>query len=741
MTAGMETIAGATGEYPLHRLGWKSFQDLCVSIAEECLRRPVQSFLPSNDAGRDGAFIGRWEGDSAAAGESTIQCKFTSKPEQNLTLSMLADELPKAARLAGRGLAHDYIILTNHPVTGQSDLAIRSAFEAQGVGRCRVYGSDWICRQIRTSPRLRMIAPRLYGLGDLTDLLDARAYEQAQLILSAMGSDLQRLVVTEAHRRSVRAISQHSLVLLLGAPAAGKSTIGASIAIGAADIWGSQTIRATSPDDVQRHLSAAGSQFFWIDDAWGNTQYQAQMTERWNQVFPLMQGAMRRNTRFLITSRDYIWNAARKDLKLSAMPALRQSQVIINVQELSTGEKAQMLYNHLKLGDQPATFRKAVKDLLPGLAERKDFLPETARRFGSSFFAASLKTDPQSVGAFFGKPQEFLLETVAGLSPACQAAIATVFLNGGRVRSPVSADHIQSGSSAFGAEPAQVRTELEALNGSLLLLAKDDVGAFWTYKHPTVSDAFAKHLASNPELVEMYLRGANPYSIIYEVVCAGVTIAGAPLIVPDTLIDTLVDKLASVEKAFLRTFVTYRANRVFTEAILARRPDLTSGFSGFAEPIKDDPDSQLLARLHEFELLHETDREVFVAASIADSSIFEDASLRRVLNEEELNEARQRARTHVLERIDDHVARVRAEWDKDYPPEDYFYDLERAILSIADEVNSTSDAPLFGLSQAIQKAVSAMEEQYEPSSSTSAPVSSSTPQASGLAALFRDVDE
>ena len=270
-------IAATRGDYPLHLLGWKAFQDLCVSVAEECLRRPVQTFLPNNDAGRDGAFIGKWEGADPAAGESTIQCKFTSRPDANLTLSVLSDELEKARLLAARGLAADYIILTNHPITGASELQIRTAFEAVGAGRCRIFGYTWIVGQIRASPRLRMPAPRLYGLCDLSGLLDARAYAQAKLILSAMGDDLQRLVITDAHRRSVRAISEHNLVLLLGAPAAGKSTIGASLAIGAADIWGCSTIRATSPADIQLHLDPDMRQFFWIDDAWGNTQYQRQM--------------------------------------------------------------------------------------------------------------------------------------------------------------------------------------------------------------------------------------------------------------------------------------------------------------------------------------------------------------------------------------------------------------------------------------------------------------------------------
>lgn len=247
------TLLAVAGDYPLHKLGWKAFQDLCVGVAEECLRRPVQNFLAGNDAGRDGAFVGRREGDDPAAGESTIQCKFTSKEANNLSLSMLTDELAKAERLAGKGLAHDYIILTNHTITGESELAIRAAFQAVGVGRCRIFGSDFINRQIRTSSRLRMMAPRLYGLGDLNDVLDARAYAQAQLILSAMGEDLQRIVVTEAHRRSVRAISEHNVVLLLGPPAAGKSTIGASIAIGAADIWRS----STNTSHITRRRTAA----------------------------------------------------------------------------------------------------------------------------------------------------------------------------------------------------------------------------------------------------------------------------------------------------------------------------------------------------------------------------------------------------------------------------------------------------------------------------------------------------
>lgn len=743
------TLLEASAPYPLHLLGWKAFQDLCVSIAEECLRRPVQSFLPGNDAGRDGAFVGRWDGEDPASGESTIQCKFTSKAEDNLTLSKLNDELDKAAALARKGLASDYIILTNHPVTGASEIAIKIAFEAQGVGRCRVFGYDFLIRQIKSSPRLRMMVPRLYGLGDLSDLLDARAYAQTQLILSAMGDDLQKLVVTDAHRRSVRAISEHNLVLLLGAPAAGKSTIGASLAIGAADIWQCETIRATSPEDINRHLNPSVKQFFWIDDAWGNTQYQNQTAEAWNKTFPLMQGVMRQGTRFLITSRDYIWHAAKSDLKLQALPVLSKSQVIINVQELKLQEKAQILYNHLKLGDQPSSFRQKVKEHLPELAELKDFLPETARRLGSSFFAGEMSTNKTTLLRFFKEPQAFLLQTISNLAADCRAAIALVFMNGGNVRSPVSLDDLEYAANAFGVTPASVRIQLEALNGSLLLLVKDEAGMVWRYKHPTIGDSFASHISGSPELVEIYLRGAKPDSIIAEVVCGGVEMYGAPVVIPDSLHPLLAERLRSMAPHRLVGFLTRRSNTSFTKRMIEMCPDILQGLNHFMRPIKDDSDATFLATLHAQKLLSEALRLNFVeavrtaAVEEADSSFLEDPELGSVLTPEEHRSILRAVEEQLMPNLSDVIGTLKAQWTPDYPPDEHFDQFQASVKLFSKHLSKERDhsTTIAQVSSQIREAVTQMQERFQPPSPTSAPTSSSTPAPTGLSSVFRDVDE
>ncbi len=241
--------------YELHTLGWKAFQTLCVTIVSEVWGQTVQSFFDSHDGGRDGAFHGKWKSKSGEMfeGSFTAQCKFTSKAGKQIQLSDLNDELGKAKRLADRGLADNYFLFTNACLTGANEEVIRKAFlEISGIKKFAGYGGDRISTFIRESSRLRMLVPRVYGLGDLSQILDARAYDQAREILSALGDDLSKFVITDAYQRSAKALVEHGFVLLLGEPACGKSTIAAALAVGALDEWRCSTLSCRCSERPQR---------------------------------------------------------------------------------------------------------------------------------------------------------------------------------------------------------------------------------------------------------------------------------------------------------------------------------------------------------------------------------------------------------------------------------------------------------------------------------------------------------
>src|SRR2546421_461282 len=176
------TVQANEVTYELHTLGWKAFQDLCVSITTQVLGQTVQAFLPGNDGGRDGAFHGEWRSESGEIlqGAFTVQCKFSAKRGKTLRLPDLAEEITKAKRLVEEGLARNYLLMTNAGLSAVAEEEIRRGFvDSAGVTNLKVFGREWISQKIRENPKLRMLVPRLYGLGDLSQILDERAYAQA----------------------------------------------------------------------------------------------------------------------------------------------------------------------------------------------------------------------------------------------------------------------------------------------------------------------------------------------------------------------------------------------------------------------------------------------------------------------------------------------------------------------------------------------------------------------------------
>jgi hypothetical protein len=220
--------------YDLHNLGWSSFQQLCLTVSREILGQTVQSFLDSGDGGRDGAFKGTWKPNvrEELTGRFVIQCKFTSRSNYVLRPSDLTDEVAKVKRLVAKGLCDSYVLMTNAGLPGKRAEDIETLFVDAGVAHVLVLGSTWITKQILENKRLRMLVPRVYGLGDLSQILDERAYSQAHAILESLREDLAKVVVTDAYQKAAEALDKHSFVLLIGEPAAGKTTIASMLAKG-----------------------------------------------------------------------------------------------------------------------------------------------------------------------------------------------------------------------------------------------------------------------------------------------------------------------------------------------------------------------------------------------------------------------------------------------------------------------------------------------------------------------------
>ncbi len=754
------TVQAGDVTYELHSLGWKSFQNLCVAIAGEVWGQVVQSFFDSRDGGRDGAFHGTWRPQKGESfqGSFTAQCKFTAEAGKTLRPSDLDDDLAKARHLASRGLADNYILFTNANLTGATEDTVRENFEAiPGIRHFAAYGRERISQIIRESPRLRMLVPRVYGLGDLSQIFDERAYAQAREILSALGDDLAKFVITDPYRKSAKALVEHRFVLLLGEPACGKSTIAAALAVGALDEWGCSTVKVRDADEFVRHSNPnEPKQFFWVDDAFGATQFDWSSAAAWNRVFPNIQAAIRRGARVLFTSRNYIYRSAREHLKESALPVMKESQVVIRVENLSKTEREQILYNHIRLGSQRKEFKRRIKSFLPGVASNHRFSPEIARRLGNQAFTKHLLMTKSGLDDFVSHPLELLCEIIRTLDADSRSAIALVFMRGGTLPSPVEMTiEEQRAVTLLGGSAGGVRAAMTALDGSLLIRSFLAGSYVWRFKHPTIRDAFATLVAEDVELMDVYLAGTPVETLFGEVSCGDVGIEGVKVVIPAARFSSLIARVHGFmatnmpNKWAAHRFLTYRCDRDFLVAFIASCPEFISNLR-VGSYLYAVSDVHILVRLQEFGLLPDDKRKQIVsdirelAVDTPDAGFLND-NVRGLLTSEELAEILERVRTELLPDLNSQIDGWSQSYDRDGDPEDHFSELVGALqiyrreFAEDEEASARLDAALGEIEKVVEELRSEMPPEPDSDDFVGGSVASDGEDASR--SIFDDVDQ
>jgi hypothetical protein len=681
--------------YELHRLGWNSFQQLCQTICREVLGQTVESFLDSNDAGKDGAFAGTW---TRAPGEIytgrfVIQCKFTARADQNLKPSDLRDELEKVRKLVDTDQCDVYVLMTNAGVSGAQIVKVKALLTQAGVKHVLIFGSTWINQQVRERKNLRIHVPRMYGLGDLSQILDERAYSQARAVLDSMREDLAKVVITASYAKAVEALNKHSFVMLIGEPAAGKTTIASILAMAAADKWGSSVLKLSDPAKVEERWNPdEPSQFFWVDDAFGIMQYESSLAHSWNHILPQVRTMLRQGAKIVMTSRDYIYKRARRDLKEGAFPLFNESQVVIDVHDLSAQERQQILYNHLKLGSQSPEFIAEIKPHLVSVAAHPRFIPEIARRLADPAFTKRLHLTEYHLGQFVQKREQLLQEVLGGLDKESMAALALIYMKKDHLESPVSLqDSEEDALRRLGSSLGQCIAALESLNGSLVVHQNVDGESVWRFKHPTIGDAFASALAQRPDLLGIFLLGSATENLIQQVTCGDVGIERA-VMVPKTLYSQMIARLSEFTtsenyksqhlaswgaKWSLHAFLTRRCSKEFLAIYIQTNPDLIDKACNPGLYLKASSEVRLAVRLHSFGLLPEKSRKAFVevlsayAVSGEDMYALDDVEVRGVFSDVEFEALIARVREELLPCLGSVRESVQDAYNADEPADEH----------------------------------------------------------------------
>jgi len=692
---------GQLVDLALHTLGWKAFQDLCAQVCEEVLQRPVAIYREAQDGGQDAVFL--FKKSKGLTGTGTVQCKFTSDSKRRLKLSDLNVEKVSIKELVAKGEADTYYFITNMGVDAPVAVDIRTELTSLGVSNPEIFGREWITQQIRESSRLRALVPRVYGLGDLSVILDERRAEQTQALLGHLIPSLSVYVPTSAHRQAVRVLKEHGIVLLLGPPAAGKSMLAAILATSALDDGNHRCFQVDSPQELLEHWNPnEPGGFYWIDDAFGPNQLREDFVDQWISMMSKVKTAISRGNRFVLTSRSHIWNAAKQKLATRNHPLLADNTAIVDVGMLSPEERSQILYNHIKAGNQTKEWKSQVKPFLDDLSKKSNLLPEIARRLGNKSYTSGLTLSSQDLEKFVNEPMEYLKETVGELNDAQRAALTLVFLNKSKLSADVRDHEAWSRvCDKFGVSQVEIGDALEQLNDTFIVRKQEKTGSFWSFSHPTISDALSSILGYRNDLVELYLRGVRIGNILSDVVCENAKIIRDAIVVPESLNDLLVERLLETENEIninrmLFSFLNSRASENVLKTYLKQDLSVLSRSNAFAWRLNADDKIHLQALAHKYGLLPPDLREK--SAEYIERKIVDDLDCSILDNDEVLGlipASRYfslviKLRTEIQESIEDRIETILDEADLETDPDDSFYEVNR-FLSDMEEIMSEDD--------------------------------------------------
>jgi hypothetical protein len=436
----------------------------------------------------------------------------------------LEEEFTKIPALVGGGLCRSYVLMTNARITGNAEAKICGRLRGAGVEYPLVLDGQWVCDTIARYRELRLFVPRVYGLGDLSQILDERAYAQASVLLEAAHDQVAAFVITEPYRKAAQALQDHGFVLLLGDPAVGKSVIALMLALAAADNWGCVTVKARTASELVAHWNPhEAGQFFWVDDAFGAVRHEEQLTKDWARSMPHIMSAISKGARVVLTARSYIYQDARPLLKEYAYPRLREQQVLVDVEDLTLDERKQMLYNHIAGGDQPVDVKAEMKQFLDHAAAAEPFRPEMARRLGLRAFTGSLSMTETGITEFMTHPRQFLRDVYEQLGADQQAALALVYAAAvdGSLENPLSLTEAQRDIiDRAGSTPAGAVRSLHSLTGSFLQVTGPPLGRpGWAFRHPTLWEGFASWLPTQAHLLTVVLAGLTDSALLTRVDC------------------------------------------------------------------------------------------------------------------------------------------------------------------------------------------------------------------------------
>jgi KaiC/GvpD/RAD55 family RecA-like ATPase len=497
--------------YDFRTLSPLDFEEIVRDLLQAELSQRFESFGPGRDSGIDFRF-------AEAGGNAIVQVKHTPDATTADLIRAVRLENDKISKLRPRPTR--YLFATSAVLTPHSKSKLQELFTAAPLAAPDIFGREDLNNFLGRHKDLERKHFKLWLASTevLERILHSGVYNRTQTEMDAVRNIVPKFVNNESVVQAEQILSRHGALIITGQPGVGKSTLARML------LWlhAEQGWEIFVIDDIKEAFEMAGEgkrRLIFFDDFLGQVRLSTDIIRGMDQRFPPFLQRVRSNkdTRFILTSRDYILHQAQAESSRLSSPEVNAIEFTLNVGTYTRAARAQMLFNHLYFSDISSQERAALlhDDFFLRIIDHPNFNPRLIDLLTAANYI-SITGSPirEIVQKVLANPQELWRTPYRShISPEARVLMFALFFNENNPSIPALERSFSRMSKAMRMAftvvdiPIKFRSALKELEGSALGIRDRCVH----FANPGLSD-FLKSVVNEDNFLPIAVEAVTEFS-------------------------------------------------------------------------------------------------------------------------------------------------------------------------------------------------------------------------------------
>lgn len=330
--------------YSFDTLSANEFEILVRDLLQEELGIRLESFKSGRDQGIDLRYA------PSKDNSLIIQCKhYVATGATKLISDLKTIEAPKVKKLSPKR----YMVATSVGLNPADKEKILNSFPDYILSTDDIYGRDDLNNLLSRHPQVETNHYKLWlsSVHVLETLIKSASINRTRLDLERIHSKFKFYVQNVSFTKAKEILDKQHYCIIAGIPGIGKTTLAEALFI-------DHISRGYEPVRIDRSINEGFEMFkeetrqvFYFDDFLGTTTFDENSLERNEdkQLLAFLHSIHGKSgeKKLILTSRDYILQQARLSFESIRSADLKPYLCIINLQNYTRWNKAEILYNHI----------------------------------------------------------------------------------------------------------------------------------------------------------------------------------------------------------------------------------------------------------------------------------------------------------------------------------------------------------------------------------------------------------